>query len=181
MHKKYLSQSRRWNFKCKWWWHLKYLSLSPFLSKAIGRYRGWAQRYPIRFCAIRSPWLAGLHLHTTDGADDATDRREAAIPQHRARSAGWDICGEVGLTTKHCAKKCPSIVVAIRIFKWKKIYLSFLFCDPCNLNYFAILPLKLICKQPPIWCRHKCMLQCHILNSYFGCLFHFKGSKDMLL
>lgn len=39
--------------------------------------------------------MAGLHLHTSDGADAETDGGEAAIPQHRTRCAGWDIRGEV--------------------------------------------------------------------------------------
>lgn len=63
--------------------------------QATPGYRGWAQWHPVGRGAFWGPRLAGLHLHAADGDDAQEERGEAAVQDHRARSAGRDICGEV--------------------------------------------------------------------------------------
>lgn len=63
--------------------------------QAIGGHGGWTQWHPVRLGAFRGAWLAGLHLHQTDGADAAAKWRETSLPQHRARRSGWHIRGKV--------------------------------------------------------------------------------------
>ena len=58
-------------------------------------YGGWAQWHSVRCGAFWGPRLAGLHLYTADGDDTQKERGEAAVQEHRPRSASWDICGEV--------------------------------------------------------------------------------------
>lgn len=86
---------------------LQVLSVSGCVScvQATPGYRGWAQWHPVRCGAFRGPRLAGLHLHAADGDDAQAKWWEAAVQEHRACSAGWDIRGEVKTTVIHSITK----------------------------------------------------------------------------
>lgn len=45
--------------------------------------------------------MVGVHLHPAGSTTCAALRREAKVPQHSARGAGWDLCGEVRDVTLH--------------------------------------------------------------------------------
>lgn len=67
-------------------------------AQATPGYGGWAQWHSVRCSAFWGPRLAGFHLHTADGDDAQKKWGEAAVQEHRPRSAGWDICGEVKMS-----------------------------------------------------------------------------------
>lgn len=86
---------------------LQVLSVSGCAScvQATPGHRGWARWHPVRCGAFRGPRLAGLHLHAADGDDAQAERWEAAVQDHCACSAGWDIRGEVKTTVIHSIAK----------------------------------------------------------------------------
>lgn len=64
-------------------------------SQAVSGVRGRPPAAAVRRRACGGHRLAGVHLYPEGPAACAALGREAQVPQHRARGAGWDICGEV--------------------------------------------------------------------------------------
>lgn len=64
-------------------------------SQAVPGVWGWPPAAAVGRCAFRGHRLVGVHLHPEGSATCATLRREAKVPQHSARGAGWDLRGEV--------------------------------------------------------------------------------------
>ena len=95
----------KWKLKRNSWFKLKPFPINDSLitmvvcvcvfSQTVSGVWGWPPTAAVWRCSFRGHWLAGIHLYSEGATTCAAPRWEAQVPQHRARSAGWDICGEV--------------------------------------------------------------------------------------
>lgn len=65
------------------------------LTQTVSGDWGWPPAAAVWWSSCGGHRLAGLHLHQEGSMACATRRRETQVPQHCARGAGWNICGEV--------------------------------------------------------------------------------------